>query len=517
MCSQRALDITIAGPAESGQVCLHDSSTPLLTIVQEAVGAELSVFSADQVQLGRTCATCAAGPRGRPEPGRACSIVRELAAGRARPADAYPVVCDAGMAIRVNSLENRDGHVLVVAPAAGSPDDGLERRLEAIAALWERCHRLTGETEGLALEVIRSYEQLNVIFDITQQICNSRDAAEIKHFLVWRLAQSLNCPWACCMSVNEGLLWWSSDPALVGETTMAEVRARHASLLWRVCEQRTAAVFNRETESQTPEAYSLLIGALGDSGSAPDILVLARGADQPEFIYGDVMMIDSMLSHAQHVIANLNLVARLRTMSLGAVRALVSAIDKKDHYTSGHSERVGFLSHLIGQRMGVSPEQLQDLEWGGLLHDVGKIGIREGILTKPAGLTTEEFDHIKEHVRMSYEIVAPIECMSSVRDVVLYHHEVPDGTGYPKGLKGDEIPLLARIVHVADTFDALTTSRSYRKAFSVSKAFSIMRQERGTKLDAGIVDSFLEAFAAFRAEQPDRFRQLFSHLEEEPT
>lgn len=517
MCSQSAVDMTMADPAEAEQVCAVDSGAPLLTILQQAVGAEVCLLSSDQVQLGRTCEVCAGGRHGKPDLARACSIVRELAAGRARSADAYPVVCDAGLAVQVHRLESGDGHVLVVAPLASSPDDGLRRRLSAAAALWERCHRLAGETEGLAQEVIRSYEQLNVIFDITQQICNSRDAAEIKHFLVRRLSQSLSCQWACCISVHEGLLWWSSDPGLEGEATVARVRAQHDSLLQRVCDQRTAVVYNREPESQTPEPYSLLIGALGDSGSAPDILVLARGADHPEFIYGDVMMIDSMLSHAQHVIANLNLVERLRAMSLGAVRALVSAIDKKDHYTSGHSERVGFLSHLIGQRVGVSPEQLQDLEWGGLLHDVGKIGIREEILTKPAGLTTEEFDHIKEHVRMSYEIVAPIECMSSVRDVVLYHHEVPDGTGYPTGLKGDEIPLLARIVHVADTFDALTTSRSYRRAFPVSKAFSIMQKEKGTKLDAGIVDSFLEAFAAFRAEQPDRFRQLFSHLEEEPT
>ena len=197
------------------------------------------------------------------------------------------------------------------------------------------------------------------------------------------------------------------------------------------------------------------------------------------------------------------------------MRALVSAIDKKDHYTSGHSERVGFLSQLIGQHMGLEPELLQDLEWGGLLHDVGKIGISDGVLSKPGGLTVKEFDHIKQHVIMSHEIIAPIECMASVRDIVLYHHEVPDGSGYPEGLRGEEIPLPARIVHVADTFDALTTSRSYRKAFPLGKALAIMEADKGTKLDAQIVEHFLAAFGAFRVEQPDNLRRLFSHLAEE--
>lgn len=490
-----------------------DLNTPLIRVFEQAVGADVCLFSAEKVQLGQACRECMAGPDGKPDRSRACPVVRDLARGNGWEPGEYPSVCQAGWAIRVHALENEGGHVLVVSPASEPAERDLEERLSATAALWERCQRLAGETEGLAQEVIRSYEQLNVIFDITQQICKAHDAAEIKHFLIRRLAQTLQCDWSCCMSAAEGMLWWSNDSRLNRDEIMARVRARHASLFWQACENRTPVVYNQV--EGTDDEYSLLVGTLGEAEAAPDILLLARRAGESEFIYGDVMMIDSMLSHAQHVIANLKLVERLRTMSLGAVRALVSAIDKKDHYTSGHSERVGFLSHLIGQRMGLSPEQLQDLEWAGLLHDVGKIGIREEILTKPAGLTPEEFDQIKEHVRMSYEIVAPIECMSSVRDVVLYHHEVPDGTGYPKGLKGDAIPLLARIVHVADTFDALTTSRSYRKAFPVSKALAIMHKEKGTKLETGIVDAFVEAFAAFRAEQPDRFRQLFSHLEEE--
>ncbi len=494
---------------------VYDVDTPLPLLIKDAVGAEVSLFSADRVQLGAGCRACMSGPDGGLNTGKACAVVRSLSSGELLDAEQYPSICEAGRSIRVHRLENGTGSVLVVEPREGGESGDPERRLRAIAALWERCERLAGETEGLAQEVIRSYEQLNVIFDITQQICKAHDAGRIKHFLIGRLAQTLDCEWSCCLSNDEGVLWWCGSSAVDREPIIVEMRARHAGLLAQISSDSASRVFNRSQDPTGNAAYSLLFGALSEpAASNGDIIVLARAADKPEFVYGDVMMIDSMLSHAQHVLSNLKLVERLRTMSLGAVRALVSAIDKKDHYTSGHSERVGFLSQLIGQHIGLPVEQVQDLEWGGLLHDVGKIGIRDGILAKPGGLTAEEFDIIKQHPVMSYEIIAPIECMDSVRDVVLYHHEVPDGSGYPKGLKGDEIPLLARIVHVADTFDALTTSRSYRSAFSLQKAMDIMNREKTTKLDAGLVDSLFAAFNAFRVEQPDRFRRMFSHLEE---
>jgi HD-GYP domain-containing protein (c-di-GMP phosphodiesterase class II) len=491
-------------------------NTPLSRLLEDAAGAEVSLFAGGRRQLGPTCRTCGHGGPAANDAAGACPIVRALAAGETAAWAGRSAECSAGHAVRGHALENNAGAVLVLVPRARTAASALETRLAAVAALWERCDRLIGESEGLAQEVIRSYEQINVIFDITQQICRANDAAGIKHFLIRRIAQSLNCQWACCLSAMEGMLWWSADPALDSEPVMAEIRSRHGRLLWRVCEKRAPVVCNADPAAGIAGDYSLLFGTLGEPSATPDIMIFARRADQPQFIYGDLMMIDSLLSQARHVVSNLGLVERLRTMSLGAVRALVSAIDKKDHYTSGHSERVGFLAQLIGRKMALSPEQLQDLEWGGLLHDVGKIGIHDGILTKPGGLTLDELRKIKEHAVMSYEIVAPIECMASIRDIVLYHHEVPDGTGYPKGLKGEETPLLARIVHVADTFDALTTSRSYRRAFPLARAFAIMRQERGTKLDAAIVDHFLEAFENFRVAQPERYRQLFAHLEDEP-
>jgi HD-GYP domain-containing protein (c-di-GMP phosphodiesterase class II) len=196
---------------------------------------------------------------------------------------------------------------------------------------------------------------------------------------------------------------------------------------------------------------------------------------------------------------------------------LVNAIDQKDNYTYGHSERVGFLAKVTGQSLGLTSKELQKLEWAGLLHDVGKIGIPEHVLNKPGRLTPEEFDLIKEHPGRSYEVLRPVASLEPVLDAVLYHHENPDGTGYPKGLKGEEIPLMARIIHVVDVFDALTSTRSYRGAYDVERAIEIISKDSGTKLDAQIVECFFGAWAILPKSHPEQYRRWFGAAKEMPT
>ena len=149
---------------------------------------------------------------------------------------------------------------------------------------------------------------------------------------------------------------------------------------------------------------------------------------------------------------------------LGAIQALVAALDARDPYTAGHSERVSLLSVAIGQAMGLGQDDLDVLRLGALLHDIGKIGISDAILTKPAMLNDVEFEAIKRHTVLGAQILSPISFLAAHVPIVELHHERPDGTGYPRGLSGDAIPICARIVHVADAFDAMTTARAYRGA-----------------------------------------------------
>jgi HD-GYP domain-containing protein (c-di-GMP phosphodiesterase class II) len=245
-----------------------------------------------------------------------------------------------------------------------------------------------------------------------------------------------------------------------------------------------------------------------------DAVLAIRPPYAGEFTSGDMLMIESLLAFGGQIISNSEIHERLRRMSLESTRALVAAIDKKDHYTSGHSERVGFLARLTGQRMGLAASELQVLEMSALLHDVGKIGIPEGILCKPGRLTKEEYDVIKNHPRMGYEILKPIASFGDVLEGVLHHHENPDGSGYPEGLAGDQIPLYARIIHVVDVFDAVTSTRSYRTAFSLGRSREIICEEAGTRLDAEVVKVFLELLPTLRAEHAEQFGSVFCCEEE---
>ena len=168
---------------------------------------------------------------------------------------------------------------------------------------------------------------------------------------------------------------------------------------------------------------------------------------------------------------------------LGAIKALVAALDARDPYTAGHSERVSLLSVAIGQAMGLGQDDLDVLRLGALLHDIGKIGISDAILTKPAMLNDVEFEAIKRHTSLGAQILSPISFLAAHVPIVELHHERPDGTGYPRGLSGDAIPIHARIVHVADAFDAMTTARAYRSARPAAEAVSELWQHAGTDFD----------------------------------
>jgi HD-GYP domain-containing protein (c-di-GMP phosphodiesterase class II) len=174
-----------------------------------------------------------------------------------------------------------------------------------------------------------------------------------------------------------------------------------------------------------------------------------------------------------------------------ALRALVAAVEAKDGYTHGHSARVAATSVRLGQRMGLRPQVLRRLAQGALLHDIGKIGIPDEILNKPGALTREERARIEEHPVIGWDIVQRAPTLREALHAVRHHHERFDGDGYPDGLRGDEIPLVARIVAVADVWDALTSDRAYRPAWSRQRAVDHMAAARGTQFDPVSLDAFL--------------------------
>jgi len=191
--------------------------------------------------------------------------------------------------------------------------------------------------------------------------------------------------------------------------------------------------------------------------------------------------------------SNIELYRQQADLLAGVVRALTSAIDAKDPYTCGHSDRVARVSVRLAQELGLDLETLKTIYLGGLLHDVGKIGIDDNVLRKPGKLTEAEFAHIKTHPEIGYNILLDLKQLSHLLPIVRHHHESWDGRGYPHQLAGENIPFLARIVAVADAFDAMSSDRVYRKGMDEAKLDSILRDGAGQQWDADVVAAFFRA------------------------
>ena len=187
--------------------------------------------------------------------------------------------------------------------------------------------------------------------------------------------------------------------------------------------------------------------------------------------------------------------ADLNGLNLGTLTALARAIDAKSSWTSGHSERVTAMALQIAREVGLPQAELDVLNRGGLLHDIGKIGVPESLLDKPGKLTDQEFTQIREHVEIGGRILEPIPGFAECMPIVLQHHEWFDGSGYPKGLAGDEISLHARIFAIADCYDAMVSDRPYRSGLPLDRVFQILRAGTGKQFDPRLMDTFLKMMA----------------------
>jgi HD-GYP domain-containing protein (c-di-GMP phosphodiesterase class II) len=227
------------------------------------------------------------------------------------------------------------------------------------------------------------------------------------------------------------------------------------------------------------------------------MMVATNRLDKADFDSIDVKLFSSVATECAVFIENQNLFKELKELFIGSLKALTSSIDAKDQYTRGHSERVAFISKWLAERYAqtknISTEEIQKIYLAGLLHDIGKIGIPESVLCKDGKLTAEEYDLMKTHPSIGAGILSEINQMADIVPGVLYHHERYDGKGYPTGLAGDDIPIAGKIVMIADSFDAMTSRRTYRKAMDVEAAVSEIERELGTQFDPEIGSIFLNS------------------------
>lgn len=214
----------------------------------------------------------------------------------------------------------------------------------------------------------------------------------------------------------------------------------------------------------------------------------------PEFHDEDRQLLETLSHQVAIAIENASLYSEIKKIFFSTVEALAEAIEKKDHYTGGHTKRVVYYTMCVAKYLNLTAEELERMKLGAILHDVGKIGIEDSILKKPSPLDPAEWKVMQTHPELGYDIMGRVEGLQDIIGGMRYHHERWDGKGYPLGMKGEEIPMMARIIAVADTYDAMVSTRPYRKGLDPKIAYDEIVKCSGSQFDPGVVEAFKEAF-----------------------
>jgi len=231
------------------------------------------------------------------------------------------------------------------------------------------------------------------------------------------------------------------------------------------------------------------------------VLAVGEKVSGQEFQANDLEMLRVLSESACMAIENARLYKDLQEAYVSTVRLLVSRIEEKDPYTHGHTERVAAYAVGIAKEMGFTVEEVQRIQFGAFLHDIGKVHTEDNVLQKPGALSDEEWRMVRMHPLRGAEMVKGVRFLERVTDMIRHHHERVDGKGYPDGLKGDQISVAARIVNVADAFDAMTTDRPYRTGLTVDQALAQMTEKAGTQFAAEIVDILVQGFRSGNIQQ----------------
>jgi response regulator RpfG family c-di-GMP phosphodiesterase len=246
-------------------------------------------------------------------------------------------------------------------------------------------------------------------------------------------------------------------------------------------------------ESEGAEAVSSAVSMpLLNNNSVIGVLNLSKLRDKPPYNQSDLELISVLCGQAAIAVENVRFFEALQEAHFDSVKALTQAIEAKDRYTAGHCDRLVDYAVAIGKRLGLTEQERQYLKFAATLHDIGKIAVNEAILNKQGKLTETEYREMMTHPARGASIIRDVKFLKPVVPMIYHHQERWDGLGYPKGLKGEDIPLGARIVAVLDTFDAMTSNRPYRKALPVDAAIAELRQFSGSQFDPVVVDAFID-------------------------
>ncbi len=369
-------------------------------------------------------------------------------------------------------------------------------------AIYERESQLNNSQETMekvSQQLAESYEEISLLYALSQ---NMNVVQRPNRFITTAcegLLATLEYEWiGVQFASTEGLVHSLAGRfVVVGKPSESYYRVhRLTRQLLEHVQPDTPLVIDAENQSSFANLRALgrplLVHPMMREGRMMG-LVLAGGkhGEDCQASSADMKLLGAAASYIGIFLENAALYEDMNAMFLGTLEALTASIDAKDRYTCGHSQRVAHLSQKLAAAIGLDEEAVNRVRVAGLVHDVGKIGVPESVLSKPGHLTESEFGLIKKHPEIGYRILKDIPQLRDILPGVLHHHERWDGGGYPHGLKGEDIPLFARIIALADSFDAMSSTRTYREARDRATVLSEMRRCSGVQFDPDLVDAFV--------------------------
>lgn len=364
--------------------------------------------------------------------------------------------------------------------------------------------RMRREVDLISHNLASTYEEISLLYTVTQNLRISSSDEELGQLAIDWLVE---CVPATSFAIHYHTVSEEGDSTYKSRTRSAFIHSGECPVDERQFERLVgqlnltassgAYIANHRTTGdgqwEFPEVQQLIIVPLTEGENIFGWLAAFNHVDNLEFGTVEANLLNSLGTLLGIHSGNRDLYRQQSDLLSSIVRALVSAIDAKDPYTSGHSDRVARYAVRIALEMKVEPSLLNTIYMAGLLHDVGKIGIDDNVLRKAGRLTDAEFEHIKMHPELGYKILADIKQLADVLPAVLHHHEQWDGKGYPKGLDHANIPQIARIMSVADAYDAMTSDRPYRAGMPDEKVDDIFTRGAGVYWDPAVVDCYFKA------------------------
>ncbi len=418
----------------------------------------------------------------------------------------------------VPTTELLDAEQLLALCQAGQCDYQLTRSLLAqlppvhttdvmrTAALVRSLHeiqvRLSIDEEAIentGKQLAESYEEISLLYTIIQSMTVVQQPDRFVNIVCEELLGTLPYRWIAMQMAEdpERLKKLAGELIIAGETEISTPQLR-AITTELTTEMRPDAplvinpVENAEHERFLPFGRNALVHPLSSDGRVIGILIAGdkQGTDS-EASSVDMKLLGASASHTAIFLENAALYDDLNAMFLGTLEALTASIDAKDRYTCGHSQRVAHLTQQLAVAAGLEGDTVKRMHIAGLVHDVGKIGVPESVLLKPGRLTDDEFAWIRQHPDIGYRILKDIPQFKDILPGVLYHHERWDGRGYPRGISGEEIPLVARLICLADSFDAMSSTRTYRSALDRKQVLKEIERCAGTQFDPDLAPLFV--------------------------